>query len=57
MVHHRVTVFKNYVFIWLLWVFTDAHGLSPGTGSRDYSSGAVHHLLILVVPLVVEQGL
>ena len=57
MVHHRVTVFKNYVFIWLLWVFTDAHGLSPGPGSRDYSSGAVHHLLILVVPLVVEQGL
>ena len=57
MVNHRVTVLKNYVCIWLRWVFAAAHRLSPGTGSRDYSSGAVHHLLILVVPLLMEQGL
>ena len=46
----------KYLFIWLCWVFTAAHGLSLVAASpRSYSLNGVHGLLTAVASLAAES--
>ena len=53
-----VIFLKNiFIYFWLCWVFTAAHGLFLVAASGGYSLVTVHWLLIVVVFLVAEYGL
>ena len=46
-----------FTYLWLCWVFTVAHMLSPVVASGGYSLLAVHGLLTAVASLDAEHGL
>ena len=50
------TDYQAFIYSWLFWVFIALWAFSLAVASRSYSLLAVHRLLIMVAPLVREQG-